>query len=114
MGVCIHEYVEPFQIPAAQPQIIQCQPAKPQTFSCASIHAGEAQLLAGIVGEPAPDARVHDRAEHDMLPPAPIERLTAAIADIARPGHAHETRLPPLQKYSITGSGVIQIFNNPV
>jgi hypothetical protein len=86
--ISVHEYVEPFQIPAAQPQIIQRQPTA-EAFERALVHAGDAQLLSGIVGEPAPDAGVYDRAEFDMPPSAAIERLTAAIADVARIGTAH-------------------------
>ena len=64
---------------------------RPRRTRVRSKHALPAQRLGGL-GEPPPDLLVHDRAEQNMSPPAAIERLPAAVTDVARIRAAHVGR----------------------
>ena len=75
------------KVPRTRLQIGEPQHAS-KTNAPALEHALPAQRRGGL-GEPPPDLVVHDRAEQNMPPPAAIERLTAAIADIGWIGAAH-------------------------
>jgi len=75
------------KVPRTRLQIGEPQHAS-KTNAPALEHALPAQRRGGL-GEPPPDLVVHDRAEQNMPPPAAIERLTAAITDVARIGVAH-------------------------